>query len=374
MTTSPSLDGLQDRLQSLLGRARATGAHVESEDFERVDIAKRPLFLLGAGSALARPFVEHALAHLPVVALVDNARAGNSAGGRPVIGTSELPAMLVPDAVGVLCCNSDGAVDHFLSVWPSQLPLFSLLQAARRARVPYFTDGFSSPELVERSFETCWGRMADEAGRRTLLHLLLYRLTMEYRWLHDIRHPYDAMYFWNQPMDIGSDEVFLDGGGFDGDTVAAFLRRTGRQYRAIHIAEPEHRNVSAITRKFADLPGIFVHQRALWSHSTVLRFSGEGEGGCLTAHGDIEVEATAIDDLNVSPTFVKMDIEGAEGPALRGAAQTIREGRPKLAISAYHRPDDLFALMNEILSLRDDYRFSLRHYSPFIRDTVIYAW
>jgi FkbM family methyltransferase len=372
--TSPSLDALQTRLQGLLGRARSTGKHVESEDFERVDLAQRPMLLLGAGSLLARPFVAHALAHLRVVALVDNARAGATDVGRPVIGTDEISGLSHADTVGVMCCNSDGAVDHYLSVWPPELPMFSLLQAARRVGVPLFSDDFSNPEVVARSLETCWPRMADDEGRRTLLHLLLYRVTMEYRWLHAIRHPYDAMYFWNQPMDIGPDEVFLDAGGSDGDTVAAFLRRTGGRYGAIHIVEPEHRNIASIRDKFRGLKNVFVHQRALWSHSTTLRFAGEGVGGCLTADGAIEVETTSIDEMGVSPTFIKMDIEGAEGPALRGAAKTVEAGRPKLAISAYHRPDDLFTLMGEILALRDDYQFTLRHHSPFIRDTVLYAW
>ena len=39
--------------------------------------------------------------------------------------------------------------------------------------------------------------------------------------------------------------------------------------------------------------------------------------------------------------FIKLDVEGAELDVLKGAAQSIRKWKPKLAISAYHKHEDL---------------------------------
>lgn len=74
-----------------------------------------------------------------------------------------------------------------------------------------------------------------------------------------------------------------------------------------------------------------------------------------------------------APTFIKMDIEGAEKEALIGAEQIIRCHKPKLAICVYHKPEDIYVLPELINSFREDYRFYLRHYSNTIYETVLYA-
>ena len=69
-----------------------------------------------------------------------------------------------------------------------------------------------------------------------------------------------------------------------------------------------------------------------------------------------------------------MDIEGAELEALKGAEQIIRNFKPKLAICAYHKPEDLYTLPELIKSFRDDYVFYLRHYTDTLYETVLYAF
>jgi FkbM family methyltransferase len=71
--------------------------------------------------------------------------------------------------------------------------------------------------------------------------------------------------------------------------------------------------------------------------------------------------------------FIKMDIEGSELSALRGAESTIRRWRPKLAISLYHRPEDFFSIPSWIDSLGIGYRLFLDHYSIHHEETVLYA-
>lgn len=71
--------------------------------------------------------------------------------------------------------------------------------------------------------------------------------------------------------------------------------------------------------------------------------------------------------------FIKMDIEGSELGALRGAESTIRRWRPKLAISLYHRPEDFFSIPLWIDSLDVGYRLYLDHYSIHHEETVLYA-
>lgn len=72
-------------------------------------------------------------------------------------------------------------------------------------------------------------------------------------------------------------------------------------------------------------------------------------------------------------TFLKLDIEGAEMEALRGAGQIIRTQKPKLAVSVYHRRDDIWRIPMLLLSYVPTYRFYLRVYSFTGKDTVLYA-
>lgn len=47
---------------------------------------------------------------------------------------------------------------------------------------------------------------------------------------------------------------------------------------------------------------------------------------------EVDVEVIAIDDLDISPSYVKIDVEGAEMDALLGMERTITEHRPVLMI------------------------------------------
>jgi hypothetical protein len=71
--------------------------------------------------------------------------------------------------------------------------------------------------------------------------------------------------------------------------------------------------------------------------------------------------------------FIKMDIEGAEQLALEGSAHSIARHRPKLAICAYHEPDDLWRIPLLITRLNPDYRLYLDHYTNHVEETVVYA-
>jgi hypothetical protein len=71
--------------------------------------------------------------------------------------------------------------------------------------------------------------------------------------------------------------------------------------------------------------------------------------------------------------FIKMDIEGAELAALKGAEHTLRCFKPELAICVYHRLEDFFDVTDYLASLQLGYRFFLRHFTIHIDETVLFA-
>ena len=112
-----------------------------------------------------------------------------------------------------------------------------------------------------------------------------------------------------------------------------------------------------------------------FSYNGDLKFLSSGKtDGAISFEGQTEVPVLTIDSVvKEAPTFVKMDIEGSESEAIKGAANWIKKSKPKLAIAAYHYAYDLWKLMDEIRDLNSDYKFYLRHYSETGLESVIYA-
>lgn len=71
--------------------------------------------------------------------------------------------------------------------------------------------------------------------------------------------------------------------------------------------------------------------------------------------------------------FIKVDVEGAELEALKGAERSIREHRPKLAISLHKRPEDLTGIPRYIDGLKLGYTFYLEHHTLYGNGTVLFA-
>lgn len=119
-----------------------------------------------------------------------------------------------------------------------------------------------------------------------------------------------------------------------------------------------------------------IYNYGVYDDNGKLYFSSNSSSTKVSKDGDIEVDVIKLDDFfktHEKPTFIKMDIEGAELAALRGCADTIREYKPKLAICVYHKPEDIFEIPEYILSLNPDYKMWLRHYTNLINETVLYC-
>ena len=93
------------------------------------------------------------------------------------------------------------------------------------------------------------------------------------------------------------------------------------------------------------------------------------------AEAEETLEVTTVDESVPLPiSFMKMDIEGSELQALRGAAHQIEENRPKLAVCVYHKPEYFLEIWKYLRKLLPESRFFLRHHSPDNgTETVLYA-
>ena len=99
-------------------------------------------------------------------------------------------------------------------------------------------------------------------------------------------------------------------------------------------------------------------------------------GSSIRENGEELINTISLDDVlnGKKVTFIKMDIEGAEYNALLGSEKTIKKWHPRMAISVYHKSEDILEIPALILNIESDYKFALRHYMSDYRETILYAY
>ncbi|WP_221793636.1 FkbM family methyltransferase [Aquisediminimonas sediminicola] len=123
-------------------------------------------------------------------------------------------------------------------------------------------------------------------------------------------------------------------------------------------------------------------EKAVWSQSDKI-MSITGSGPAAQVHlSDIEgaanIKSIKIDDFVKEaglPTvnFIKMDIEGSEIEALKGAMNTIERFRPVMAICVYHNISDFYEVPRLLKGIHEDYKIYFGHSTMHGDESVIFA-
>jgi FkbM family methyltransferase len=237
-------------------------------------------------------------------------------------------------------------------------------------------------------------RMAgDAAGIRTALHLwaddesrrqFLAHVTFLWSLDHEAlppaaRHGYFPA---DVPLALPEDLVFIDGGAFDGDSIRECLTFTHDRFTQIVAFEPDPGNFEALRRFVASLDRatsqrVKTVNAGLGARTGRVRFHASGDmAASCRSDGDHTVDVVALQDIvpaGAAPIYIKLDVEGAEREALDGAADLLARERPRLAISVYHRPGDLWRLPLHVDGLGLGYRFFLRTQGHDGADVICYA-
>jgi FkbM family methyltransferase len=219
---------------------------------------------------------------------------------------------------------------------------------------------------------------ADAGSRMEYLAQVRWRMFFDFSGLSAPSR--ETIYFPPDLIRLQPDEVFVDCGAFDGDTLRQFLSVTKETYRSTVAFEPDPKNFAKLAESRAALPEslsgrVTVERRAVSGEVGLVHFSADGSPSSHVGEGDVVVDAVTLDTYlgNLQATFIKMDIEGAELDALRGARRQIQDSAPILAISCYHRQDHLWRIPLLIHSINSEYSFYLRPHDLDVWDLVCYA-
>lgn len=219
----------------------------------------------------------------------------------------------------------------------------------------------------------------------------------------------DEIHHFKERFGIDRPIVLLDGGAYTGDTLLSAAEGIQEgllpQIEYAYAFEPDPINYSYMQRILTDIPfPVETFNCGLDDHDGKEQFCWEGVRTRINTDGGIfgAGEAFAGQELPVintgafleslqnraslkeevlsrfsknqkPPNFIKLDIEGREREAILSASAYIRNHHPDLAISIYHRPEDLWDIPLMIHSIYDKYRIFIRHNSNYYTETVCHA-
>ena len=183
--------------------------------------------------------------------------------------------------------------------------------------------------------------------------------------ISDYRFAPEPQYFLSGFLPNEGD-IAIDGGAYDGATSLDFAKCGAKVY-SFEMTAANYKKCQVLLENFAESCDITLENLGLSNkegEETYFYFdtgSRKNSNGNLTAKF-IDLDTYVIRNNLPRVDYIKLDIEGAELEMLHGAAKTIAHFKPKMAISAYHKPEDLWTLALYIKSLRPDYKFEFRHY------------
>lgn len=217
--------------------------------------------------------------------------------------------------------------------------------------------------------------LKDDLSRQIYQSILHFRFTGDYTVLPepDIKHQY-------MPLDLAiplKPLRLLDCGAYTGEAISFFSEQT--DVEAVIAFEPDPQNFAELEehmRKSA-IETVELWPCGVWDEIKQLKFQSSGNASshfCET--GNAMIQCVAIDRVikGYKPTFIKMDIEGAESEAIMGARKTINDNLPTMAVCVYHRPDHIWSiplLINDLFGIHYDIYLRSHGFNGF--DLVMYA-
>jgi FkbM family methyltransferase len=379
------------QLEELLKESVPSATHRERCAFDELaSPVNGSLVLFGAGGLGLKTLNGLTRAGIKPLAFADNKPSlwGTHLGNLPVLSPEEAAHQYAESAAFVVTIWRAGG-GHRLEHTRRQLQGLGCTKVISFATLfwkfsdiflPYYALGLPHLLLAQSgSITRAYGLLADHDSRKEYLAQIRWRLRLDFDGL-----PSPAghrQYFADDLFDLRDDEVFVDCGAYDGDSLREFFGQK-RAFKGRYIAiEPDPVNlnslkecVSALEADNCDRVSIF--PVAVGRRSGTVSFEGTGlPSSSACSGGSYKVRMLPLDEIlqGLDPTFIKMDIEGAEMDALAGARRLIGKSRPILAISAYHRPDHLWRIPLLIGSISKEYSIFMRPHNEEGWDLVCYA-
>lgn len=340
-------------------------------------LGNNPIVLYGAavGGEYCLKYLQHF--NIKPVAICDTFKAGQDFCGYKICSIEDILNKYENPKIIITSVRFYEDIKNKLLEYFDEDSLLSFVSEMSFEKINRYKDFIQNNKM---ELNNIYNMFEDEKSKETLINVLKGRATADNKWT--IQAYTQNQYFSNDVITLTDNESFIDGGAYVGDTAEMFLKETNNHYKKIFCFEPSENTyleLMGAKKNHNDDERIVLFKAGLYSKNAKLGFDEKSlsPGNAVNEKSsDISsIDVVSIDNvINEEVTFIKMDIEGSELDALKGARETILKYKPKLAICVYHKNEDIIEIPNYIMSLGLDYKFYLRHHSPYdFFETVFYA-
>ncbi|MDE6675117.1 MAG: FkbM family methyltransferase [Acetatifactor sp.] len=224
-------------------------------------------------------------------------------------------------------------------------------------------------EIKSHLEDFCWlyNNLADYRSKKVLYGILRFWLTFDYEYKNSIKeNNYDDYYDFDI-INCGPEECLVDLGAYTGDSALSFIQNFGA-YKRIYCYEMTAASMEKMQKNLQDFDNIIYRQVAVGNRNGSIYITGvvgDLSSNIVDSKGNTEIPMVKLDDDISEPiTFIKMDIEGSEVEAMRGAERHIREDKPKLAICSYHNNHHIYEIPKLMREYNPEYKLYMRYNGP----------
>lgn len=265
--------------------------------------------------------------------------------------------------------------------WNDVVPFYDIAEAYRD-RHPLGNGWFSGQldPIDTSNIEQVLATWSDNTSRAHHLQFIAWHKLRE-DWLFDNAEiTVDDRYFTPHILSIlSSDEVFIDLGSHRGETIHRFIGLTNSRFKKIFAIEPDTENLAHLRARLESL-GPKIQNKINVIRSAVAEqvgreifFTGLGYASQLCELGQQTIDVLTIDQMQISPSFVKLHLEGGELAALKGSLHTLTKNRPIIVATIYHNRQGLWESAKWMMKNLVNYVFMLRLHSWCGTGAVMYA-
>ena len=351
--------------------------------------ADKPLVLYGAGNLgqMAKEYFD--LLKIPIEFIVDcQAKTIDKQGfwkGTKVIHPQTVSLLTKKSVLLAICVVTSPYTELETSLrkdgWSDIVPFYDMTEAYRDFHP--LSNGWFAPPLTDDDMQKTSKILSlweDDISRSHHLQFLAWRrLRTEWYFKDAPVTTHDRFFIPEIISVIHNQESFLDVGAHTGSVTKRFYDIVKEEFREIWAIEPDLINLSGLKATISTLPNqnqekIHIYNTVVGSESSECNFyPGLGYTSQCSPLGTVVLHKQTIDELELSPTFIKLHLEGWELDTLQGGINTIHKYRPVIVATSYHNSWGIWELPEWLMTQLTDYKFYMRVHSWCGTGAVIYC-
>ncbi len=218
--------------------------------------------------------------------------------------------------------------------------------------------------------------LADDKSKQIYQDMFLFRATYDRR--YNTKYELSMPFFSADVVRYSANEVFVDIGAYDGDTIKRFIKWRGQDYDHIVAFEPDHDSFVKLEHMLQKHPtwNCSSFELGVYSHSGELFFEAkDNPASCVTQDGTIRIRVAKLDDFTecLDATFIKIITNGGELECLKGMSRIIDSNHPILSVCISWKDEDMVDIVTYVREKYPFYDLYVRQHSMGADMTVLYA-